>query len=147
MIDRFLFSFSFFFQTGRHKRNATFPGSKATTIISTQQQHQQHQQSTAPNSPCLSKGNFVYVFFSVLSYLYSRRTKDDNTHCSFLLLLGINRCFDPAVPDTAHGSAAFPQPHRVAGAKWRTAAAAQRSRTAEFQLIAGQGHQRPEREY
>ena len=63
VIDRFLFSFSFFFQTGRHKRNATFPGSKATTIILTQQQHQQHQQSTAPNSPCLSKGNFVYVFF------------------------------------------------------------------------------------
>ena len=53
-------------QTGRHKRNATFPGSKATTIISTQQQQQHHhQQSTAPNSPCLSKGkcwkNFIFL--------------------------------------------------------------------------------------
>lgn len=35
-------------KTGRHKRNATFPGSKATTIPA--------QQSTAPNSPCLGKG-------------------------------------------------------------------------------------------
>ncbi|XP_057372527.1 protein outspread-like [Daphnia carinata] len=48
-------------KTGRHKRNATFPGSKATTIISTQQQ-QQHQQSTAPNSPCLSKGVSIQPF-------------------------------------------------------------------------------------
>ena len=50
----------------------------------------------------------------------------------------MNRCFDSAVPDTFHCSAAFPQPNRVAGAKWRTAA--QWSRTAEFQLIAGQGN-------
>ena len=68
----FSFFFFFFFQTGRHKRNATFPGSKATTIISTQQQH---QQSTAPNSPCLSKGSFVYVF-SLLSYLYGKQCTD-----------------------------------------------------------------------
>ncbi|KAI9561005.1 hypothetical protein GHT06_011961 [Daphnia sinensis] len=46
-------------KTGRHKRNATFPGSKATTIISTQQQQ---QQSTAPNSPCLSKGVSIQPF-------------------------------------------------------------------------------------
>jgi hypothetical protein len=50
-------------QTGRHKRNATFPGSKATTIISTQQQQQHHQQSTAPNSPCLSKGEMEFSSF------------------------------------------------------------------------------------
>lgn len=50
-------------QTGRHKRNATFPGSKATTIISTQTQH---QQSTAPNSPCLSKGIGLFILSDLI---------------------------------------------------------------------------------
>ena len=59
-------------QTGRHKRNATFPGSKATTIPA--------QQSTAPNSPCLGKGEqrdcfvclFVCLFvFSLFFFFFS----------------------------------------------------------------------------
>ena len=57
-------------QTGRHKRNATFPGSKATTIPA--------QQSTAPNSPCLGKGEqrdcfvclFVCLFVFSLFFLF-----------------------------------------------------------------------------
>ena len=58
-------------QTGRHKRNATFPGSKATTIPSQQQPPPQQHQSTAPNSPCLSQSPFHthYIIISIITIL------------------------------------------------------------------------------
>ena len=63
----FIWFWFWFEQTGRHKRNATFPGSKATTIPP---QPSPQQQSTAPNSPCLSKKTANrYDFLSMILLL------------------------------------------------------------------------------
>ena len=67
-------------------------------------------------------GEMTFLFFSPVGLKRnSLSCKCNDILCVKILICMVNRCFDPAVPNAAHGPTAFSQPHGVADAKWRSA--------------------------